>query len=81
MRGGPREADTKTKEKARVGSEVWPRLGEGRTLASVEVVVLWLVFGLVGFSLFFYFFFPFGEEEKKKKKMMIIIKDKKAKKK
>lgn len=64
-------------------------VGRGTDLASVRVVVLRLVFGLVGFRLlllfFFYiyffsgfFFFSFGEEEKKK---IIIIKDKKAKKK
>lgn len=64
-------------------------VGRGTDLASVRVVVLRLVFGLVGFRLlllfflyiyFFsgFFFFSFGEEEKKK---IIIIKDKKAKKK
>lgn len=64
-------------------------VGRGTDLASVRVVVLRLVFGLVGFRLlllfflyifffFRFFFFSFGEEEKKK---IIIIKDKKAKKK
>lgn len=63
-------------------------LGRGTDLASVRVVVLRLVFGLVGFRLLllfffiyiFFSFFFFFRRGGKKKKIIIIIKDKKAKK-